>query len=117
MFENFPGCLRELWVVLATGAGNPPAVWAWTAKPGRFGSRPVQKPNPLTLGGPNTVPYPSIRVFRPVWLDPLVPICGSAFRVPHLPLHSDMLLLIVKLRHRFITVHVECIGRLNNQNV
>jgi len=30
------------WLVLATGPGNPPAVWVWTAKMGRFRYRPVQ---------------------------------------------------------------------------
>jgi len=84
------------YLVLATGPGNPPAVRVLTAKTGRFGSRPVQKPDPLTLGGPNPVPYPSTRGFRRVWLDLSVPISGSAFRVSHLWSHSDMLLLIVK---------------------
>jgi len=44
------------YVVLATGPGNPPAGRVWTAKTGRFSSRPVQKPDPLTLGGPNPDP-------------------------------------------------------------
>ena len=83
-------------LVLATGPGNPPAVRVWTAKTGRFSSRPGQKPDPLTLGGPNPDPYPSTRVFRRVWLDPSVPISCSAFRVSHIWSHSDMLLLIVK---------------------
>jgi len=43
-------------VVLAMGPGDPPAVRVWTAKTGRLGSRPVQKPDPLTLGGPNPDP-------------------------------------------------------------
>ena len=92
--ENSNLTLTDL--VLATGPGNPPAVRVWTAKTGRFGSRPVQETDPLTLGGPNPDPYPSTRGFRRVWLDPSVPISGSAFRVSHLWLHSDMLLLIVK---------------------
>jgi len=83
-------------VVLATGPGNPPAVRVWTAKTGRFGSRTVQKPDPQTLGGPNPDPYPSTRWFRRVWVDPSVPISGSAFRVSYLLSHSDMQLLIVK---------------------
>ena len=82
-------------IVLATGPGNSPAVWVWTAKTGRFTSRPVQKPEPLTLGGPNQHPDLSTHGFRWAWLDPLVPISGSAFRVSHLWSHSDMLLLIV----------------------
>ena len=86
---------RHRGVVLATGPGNPPPVWVWTVKTGRFGSRPSQKPDPQLLGGPNPDPYPSTRGFRRVWLDPSVPISGSACRVSHLWSHSDMLLLIV----------------------
>jgi len=81
---------------LTTGPGNPPAVRVWTAKTGRFGSRNVRKPNPLTLGGRNTDPYPSTRGFCQLWLDPSVPITGSAFRVSYLWSHSEMLLLIVQ---------------------
>jgi hypothetical protein len=83
-------------LVLATGPGIPPAVRVGTAKPGRSGSRPVPKPNPQTLGGPIPDPYLSTRGFCRVWLDPSVPISGSAFRVSHLESHSDMLLLIIK---------------------
>jgi len=68
-------------VVLATGPGNPPAVRVGPAKTGRFGSRTVQKPDPLSLGGPNLDPYPSTRGFCRVWLDRSVPMSGSAFRV------------------------------------
>jgi hypothetical protein len=94
-WRSFSGCRRAR-VVLATGPGNAPAVRVWTAKTGQFGSRFVQQPDPLTLGGPNPDPYPSTRGFRQVWLDLSVPISGSAFRVSHLWSHSDMLLLIVK---------------------
>ena len=83
-------------LVLATGPGDPPAVRIWTPKMGRFCSRPGQKPDPLTLGGPNLDPYQSTRGFRWVLLHPSVPICGSEFWVAHLWSHSDMLLLIVK---------------------
>jgi len=85
-----------LYLVLATGPGNPPAVRVWTAKTGWFGSRTDQKPNLLTLGGPNPDPYPSTLRFRRVLLDQSVAISGSAFRVSYLWSHSDMLLLIVK---------------------
>jgi len=68
-------------LVLATGPGNPPAVWVWPAKMGRFGSRTVQKSDPLSLGGPNPDPYPSTGGFCRDWLDPLVPMSGSAFWV------------------------------------
>jgi hypothetical protein len=87
---------QEERVGLATGPGNPAAVRVWTAKIGRFGSRTGQKPDPQTLGGPNPDSYPSTRGFRLVWLDPSVPISGSAFRDSHLWSHSDTGLLIVK---------------------
>jgi hypothetical protein len=67
--------------MLATGPGNPPAVRVRTAKTVRFGSKPVQQPDPLHLDGPNPDPYPSTRGFRRVWLDPSVPISGSGIRV------------------------------------
>ena len=98
--------------MLATGPGNTPAVRVWTAKTGRFGSRPVQKPDPLTLGGPNPDPYLSTRGFRRVGLDPSVPISGSAFGVSHLWSHSDILLLIAKDRCLYICVIFELIGSL-----
>ena len=66
-------------LVLATGPGDPAAVRVWTAKTGRFGSRPVQDSDPLALGRPNQDPYLLTRGFHRVWLDPLVPISGSAF--------------------------------------
>jgi len=56
-------------LVLATDPGNPPAVRGWTAKTGRFGSRPVPKPNLLTLRRPNPDPYPSTSGFRRPQLD------------------------------------------------
>ena len=102
--------------MLATGPGNPPAVRVWTAKTGRFGSKPGQKPDPLTLGRPNPDPYPSTRVFRRVWLDLSGPISGSAFRVSHLWSHSDMLLLIVKYWHWYVMVHFGRISPLDVQN-
>jgi len=67
--------------VSAMGPGNLPAVRVWPAKTGLFGSRTVQKPDPLSLGGPNPDPYPSTRWFCRVRLDPSVPMSGSAFRV------------------------------------
>jgi len=103
-------------LVLATGPGNPPAVPVWTAKMGRFGSRTVQKPDPQNLGGPNPDPYLSTRGFRRVWLDPLVAISGSAFRVSHLWLHSDMRLLIVKYSPWYVMVRFRRIIRLDVQN-
>jgi len=107
----------EWWLVLATGPGNPPAVRVWTAKTGRFGSRTVQKPDLQTLGGPNPDPYPSTRGLRRVWLDPSVPISGSAFRVSHLWSHSDMRLLIVKYWPLYVTVRFRRISRLNVPNM
>ena len=68
-------------LLLATGPGNPPAVRVRTAKTVRFGSKPIQKPDPLHLGGPNLDPYPSTRRFCRVSLDLSVPISGSGFQV------------------------------------
>jgi len=96
---------------VSNGPGNPAAVRVWTAETGRFSSRPGQKPDPLTLGGPNPDLYPSTRGFRPVWLYLSVPISGSAFLVSHLWSHSDMLLWIVKYWHGYCTLHFQCISR------
>jgi len=112
---NSAGCWAA-WVMLGMGPGNPSAVQVWTAKRGQFGSRPVQKPDPLNLGGPNPDPYPSTGSFHEVWLDPSCPIFGSACQVSHALSHSDMLLIIVKDWHWYITVYFRCIGRLSDQN-
>ena len=71
----------EMSLVLAPVPGNLPAVRVWTAKTGRFGSRTVQNPGPLQLGGPNPNLYPSTRWFCLVWLVPSVPISSFAFPV------------------------------------
>jgi len=81
-------------IVWAMGPGNPPAVRVWTRKTVRFGSRPVEKPDPLLPGGPNLAPYPSTRGFRQVWLDPSGPISRFAFR--------DVILMV---RFRYPTVN------------
>jgi len=107
---------NESELVLATGPGNPPAVWVWTAKTGRFDSGPGQKTDPLTVGGPNPDPYLSTTGFRRVWLDPSVPISGSVFRVSHLRSHSDMLLWIAKYWHWYCTLHFRRISCLDVQN-
>ena len=49
-----------------------------TRQPGRFCSRPVQKPDPRPVGGQHPDPYPSTCWFCSIWLDPLGPISGSA---------------------------------------
>ena len=103
-------------IVLATCPGNAPAVRVWTTKTGWFGSRPVQIPHPFTLGGPNPLLYPSTCGFRRVWLDQSVPISGSALWVSHWWSHSDMLLLIVKYWHWYVTVHFRRISRLDIRN-
>jgi len=70
-----------MWVVLATGPGKLPAVRVRTAHTVQLGSKPIQKPNQLHLGGPNPDSYPSTHAFCRVWLDPSVPISSSSFRV------------------------------------
>jgi len=87
----FPLCLFFPWsrvdtgysiiVVLATGPGNPPAVCVWTTNMVRLGSRTIQKPEPLLPGGRNLSPYPSIRGYFRVCLDPSGPISSFAFWV------------------------------------
>jgi hypothetical protein len=51
-------------IAWATGPGNPAAVWVWTSTTSWFGSRPIQKPNPLTVGRQNPDPYPSTCGYR-----------------------------------------------------
>jgi len=72
----------HLEVVLTTGPGNQPAVWDWTAKTGQFGSRPVQKPNPLPQGESNPNQYPLHHGFCWVSVDLSVPISSVALQVP-----------------------------------
>jgi hypothetical protein len=100
----------------ASSPGNLPAVQVSLAKQCRFGSRPVQHPALLTLGGLNLDPYLSICWFCWVWLVPSVLIAGFMFRVWHLWSHSDSLLWIVKYWDWYVTVHYECIGCLNDRN-
>jgi hypothetical protein len=76
------GCTWEhLVVVIGMGTGNPPAVRVWTGTTVQFGSKPIQKPDPELLRGPNPYPYQSTRGFCRVWLNPSVPVSGSPFRV------------------------------------
>jgi len=77
---------RNFWdglgmIVLATCLGNQPAVLVWTGKTVRFGSRPVQKPDPQLIGGSNPHLYPSTRGLCRVWLYLSVPISSFHFRV------------------------------------
>jgi len=104
-----------LTLVLATAPGNPPAVRVWTTQTGRFGSRPGQKPDLLTLRRPNPDPYRSTLGIHRVWLDPSGPISGTALRVSHVWSHSDMLLLLVKYWHWYVTVHFRHSIRLDVQ--
>lgn len=70
-----------MWLVLAMGPGNQPAVWVSTGKTVPFGFWLVQILEPLLVGGPNPYLYLSTRGFCRVLLDPLVPISGSIFQV------------------------------------
>jgi hypothetical protein len=103
-------------LVIATGLGDQPAVRIWTTETGQFGSRPVQKPNLLTLGRPNLDPYLSTHGFHRILLDLSVPIPGSALLVSNLCSHSDMLLLTVTYGHWYVTVHFRRISCLDVQN-
>ena len=73
--------LRSMSLVLATGPGNVPVVRVSTGKTVLFGSKPIQKPDPELLCGPNLYPYPSTHGLCRVWLDPSVPVSGSPSRV------------------------------------
>jgi hypothetical protein len=99
-----------IWLLLSMGLGNPPAVGVWTTQTGLFGSRPVQKPDPLTLGWWNPATYPFTWKICQGWLDPWVPISSSRYRVSYLWSHSDMLVLIVRYWHWYITVHFDVLG-------
>jgi len=68
-------------LVLATAPGNRQAVQVQIVKTGRFGSRSVQYPDTLPLGGPNTDLNQFTCRFCRVWLDPSVIIPSSPFRV------------------------------------
>jgi len=103
-------------LVLATGPGDLPGVGVWTAKTGRFGSRSAQKPDPLTLGGPNPDLFPSIGGFCWVWIHPSVQISKSAVLVPHIWSHPNMLLVIVQHSDRLVTVHFRCLGCLHDHH-
>jgi len=84
-------------VVLATDPDNLPAVEVWLAAMGRFGSRPVQKSDVLTLGGSKPDTYLSTNGFCRVWVDLLVLISRSASRDSHVWSHSDVVVLIMKM--------------------
>jgi len=70
-----------IWLVLATGLGDAAAVRIWTGKMVWFGSRNVQDPSLLLLGGPNLAPDASTLGFCRVWQDSMGPISGFAFWV------------------------------------
>jgi len=79
--RSLPASASPIWLdyssgvhlVITTGPGNPPVVQGWTANTGRFGSSAVEKPDPLTLGGPNLDLYPLTCGFCPGWAW-----CGSS---------------------------------------
>jgi len=84
------------WVVLAMGLGNLPAVRIWTTKIGLFGSRPVQKPDPLPVGRPNPDLYPSTHGFAMFGYIHRFQSLVLCFGYHYSMSHSDMLLLIAK---------------------
>jgi len=103
-------------LVLATGRGNLPVAQIWTAKTGPFGSRQVQKPDALTVGRPNPDLDVSTHGFRQDCIDTSIAISGSAICISHLWTHLEMLLLIVKYWHWYITVHFQPISRPDVHN-
>jgi hypothetical protein len=95
---------------------NTPAVGVWTGITDRFYSRPVQKPDQLTIVRPNLHQYPSPHRYRRVRLDLPGPISGSACPVSHLWSHSDIQRLIVKDSYWYVRLYFRRIGRLDVQN-
>jgi len=71
----------RLVVVLAPGPGNTREFRVQTATTDLFGSRTVQRCDPLGPGGPITDVYQSTAGFFRVWLDPSFPISSSVFQV------------------------------------
>jgi hypothetical protein len=98
--------------MLATSAGTPPVVQVWTRKTVLFSSGTFQKPDPPLRGIPDPDGYQFTHGFCRIWLDPSVPIFGSAFGVFHSWLLSDILLLIEKDRCLYIVVIFELFGSL-----
>jgi hypothetical protein len=66
-----------LYLVLATGPGNPPAVRFFASGSVRFVSKPGQKPEPQCLGGVDTRTGHKPAVFWPGCTRPTVPNYGS----------------------------------------
>jgi len=84
-------------VVLPTGPGNPPVVRDWTGKTVWFGSRPVQKPNPLCLGGVVTLTRQRTVSVWPGWNWTVVP----TLLFLHLWLQSRFWVLIVSCHDEY----------------
>jgi len=115
IFEMPPYAFRwknssQLWMVLATGQGNPTAVLVWSANTGRFSSRPVHKPYPPSLATANQDLYQSTHRSLRVGLDPWVPNCRCACRVSHFWSHWNMLQFIVKYWLRYITINFDVLA-------
>jgi hypothetical protein len=97
-------------VIVSNGSGFGPQKW--------IGSVPdlPNTPTHLLLAGQTWTSARQPGGFTFSWLEPSVPISGSAFRVSHLFSNSDLLLLIVKYWHWCVTVHFQCISPLDAQN-
>lgn len=66
-------------LVLTTDLWNPRAVLVYTSKKVKFGSSPIQKPNPHHFGRPNPDPITPTSVFFRVGLHPSFLISGCSF--------------------------------------
>ena len=51
VFQHSSGTQIGKVLVSATGPGNQPGIWVWTAKTDQLSSRPVQKPDLRHPGG------------------------------------------------------------------
>jgi len=79
---------------VSNGSGYPASGPGLACKHRSVGSRPVQKPDPWSLGGAIPDLHPSNCGFCRVWLNLSLPMSGSAFRV-----------FLFMVAFRYATVH------------
>jgi len=94
-------CL-QLGIVWPMGPGKLPAVWVQTAKTSLFCYRPVQRPDPHLLRGPNPDPYRLTCRLCWVWLDQSVPVTSSGHWV---------ILFMFALRHPTVSRNILALVR------
>jgi hypothetical protein len=107
--------IMRIWLLLATGLGNQPAVGDQTANRVQFSFKATQKLHTLHLEGPNTDPYSSTQGFCRICPDQSVPIFASGFHVFFCLDTYTCRLLVAKSGQWDIIVHFGGIGWLYDQ--